>query len=94
MINIRPPWLVSLPSRRRLELDLYDPEYALAIEIQGPRHHSCIEQIRRDLTKQTICKNRGVTLLYVTMKNYSEDVQRIVDFYKLTNHEEKTFKEK
>lgn len=61
----------------RLELDLFAKEQALAIEIDGPTHddarlHSSHErftaQQQRDAKKDALCKQHGVTLIRINLR--------------------------
>lgn len=65
--NIRPAWL------RGLEIDIWIPEFKIAIEYQGEQHFQAIEhwggavklaeQQRRDLLKRELCSANGIVLI-------------------------------
>ena len=59
----RPEWLIGSKGRL-LELDCYNEQLALAFEHQG-KHHEEPEVKARDLVKQKLCQQRGVTLIEV-----------------------------
>lgn len=87
--NIRPEWLVSSKGER-LELDFYIDELAVAVEVQGGQHFNFTpifhdteydfkEQLRRDEEKLSICKARGINLLYVCKKSEIDAVVYMID---------------
>jgi hypothetical protein len=78
----RPEWLINPRTGRRLELDCYNEDLAIAIEYDGAQHASYNErfhssptqfskQQERDRLKEELCAARGVKLIRVphTTKN-------------------------
>ena len=74
--KVRPGWLTSPLTGHRLELDLYNAELRLAIEVQGAGHARFISKFHksyadfeaqqiRDHMKRRLCKERGVLLIEV-----------------------------
>jgi len=73
--NIRPDWLRSPETDKRLELDCYNEELELAFELQGTHHYEPIKAwggearfaktIRRDSHKLTECRKHGVQLFRI-----------------------------
>jgi hypothetical protein len=72
----KPEWLINPKTGRRLELDCYNRQLRLAIEVDGAQHHhyiphfhKCYQKFEdmkeRDLTKSMICKKRGVRLIRI-----------------------------
>lgn len=65
-IKVRPVWLRSPLSRWLLELDCYNESLKFAVECDGSStHRTCPKQIKRDLTKDRICRERGILLLRI-----------------------------
>lgn len=80
----RPAWLVNPLTGGRMELDMYCPERALAIEYDGPSHlafpngvHRSEAAFRagrgRDALKEAVCARNGVTLLRFSAFSLSEE---------------------
>jgi hypothetical protein len=75
--KVRPEWLKSVHTGRRLELDLFNEDLKLAVEYNGRQHyevcsrfHPCgkqslFEQQRRDIEKRLKCAARGIKLIVV-----------------------------
>lgn len=73
-----------LKYKRRLYLDFYLPEYKIAIECQGEQHYNKFrwennsnnlnERKKRDKTKQELCAEHSITILYYSEKSYSDDI--------------------
>lgn len=73
--RFKPKWL------KRLELDVYVPEFRLGFEYQGAQHfkpidlfggeQAFIEQVKRDKLKRRTCERKGVSLIYIY---YDEEV--------------------
>jgi hypothetical protein len=59
------------------ELDIYFPEFKLAIEYNGKGWHSEEEVISRDKIKKQLCDNNDIVLLVINERNrdYEEDVK-------------------
>ena len=80
--NIRPEWLVSPDTGHLLELDCYSEEMNLAFEYQGLQHYEPVDffggteaydsQVKRDKIKRQLCKTRGVTLVEIDSRNFSQ----------------------
>jgi hypothetical protein len=60
-------------TQRNMELDIFIPSLSLALEYQGRQHYKDIgmkilsvqHQLRRDMEKKAICKQKGITLVQV-----------------------------
>ena len=74
--KIRPPWLKNKHTGRNLELDLYNQELNIAVEIQGEQHihflphfHKSEAEFQaqrfRDAMKYKMCKENKVKLVIV-----------------------------
>lgn len=78
----------------RMELDIYNPEYRIAIEYQGKQHfvdseyfHSDFKTVYdRDLKKINICQNNNIKLFHFTYK--AQDVINEVEYPIITNENE------
>lgn len=70
-VNFKPLWLKNHMTNRRLELDLYEPSYKIAIEVQGPSHNN-VNQLARDIIKRKLCKENNVKLFYVSTANIKQ----------------------
>lgn len=75
-VKVRPDFLYNDVTGYNLELDLYNPELKLAIEINGDQHYKFIpffhrnkdaftKQRYRDEMKKWKCKEAGITLISV-----------------------------
>ena len=71
----RPDFLKTSEHSRGLELDIYYPEYGLAIEVQGQQHEKYVEffhrdpknfikQQERDQLKKELCEENWIVLRY------------------------------
>jgi len=74
LVNLYPSWLRSPQTGRKLQLDLYDPERKIAVEVQGPTHFQDYTQIMRDSYKLQSCENNAVKLYYVRYWNKAKDL--------------------
>lgn len=72
----RPEWLINPTTGRRLELDLYNAELAVAFEYDGAQHHHYVPHYHEtrdhfeyrqllDKLKDQLCKSHGVTLIRI-----------------------------
>lgn len=59
------------------ELDLYYQEIKFAVEYQGKGWHSKPDVIERDIKKEQLCKENGITLLVIkeNHRRYEEDIK-------------------
>lgn len=78
-IRIRPDFLENPVTGNNLELDLYNKELKLAIEVQGDQHYkftpffqknkeAFLNQRYRDEIKKIYCKQNGITLIEIPYK--------------------------
>jgi len=70
------------------ELDIYFPEYKLAVEYSGDYWHQKEEVLLRDKAKKQKCIEMGITLLTVEMEHrrWEEDVKnQLVNFLPIIN---------
>lgn len=66
--NYRPEWIINPQTGHRLELDIYYPDLKIAIEING-LHHETEYQKYKDSFKILACKERGIILERLPLKN-------------------------
>jgi hypothetical protein len=83
-ISIRPNWLKNPRTGRNMELDLYNDELKIAVEVQGQQHYEyCpkwhpgglkdFEDLKyRDEMKEYLCASRGVRLIKVPYTLYGK----------------------
>lgn len=59
------------------ELDIYFPEFKLAIEYNGKGWHNSEESIKRDNNKKILCTKKEITLIYIieNSRDYEIDVK-------------------
>lgn len=59
------------------ELDIYFPEFKLAIEYNGKGWHNSIDSKRRDDNKKNLCAENGITMIHIieNNRNYESDVK-------------------
>lgn len=59
------------------ELDIYFPNFKLAIEYNGKGWHNSEDAKRRDSNKKILCDRNGITLIYIEENNrdYEKDVK-------------------
>lgn len=71
--NVSPEWLVNPATKRRLKLDLYYPDAALAFRFVGltakgqgrQSDWEVMEEEQRDQTRVELCREQGVSLLLI-----------------------------
>jgi hypothetical protein len=71
--NVSPAWLVNPATKRRLKLDLYYPDAALAFRFVGltakgqgrQSDWDVMEEEQRDQTRVELCREKGVSLLLI-----------------------------
>jgi len=87
--KLRPPWLRNPRTGRACELDFYNEELRLGLEVQGMQHYvypnswhksraEWEEQIYRDRLKEELCKQIGVTLVHVPFTVQQKDVEGFI----------------
>lgn len=92
MYQYRSNWL------GRQSLDFYLPDYNIAIECQGRQHFKEIgyfggdngfkEGVKRDITKNQLCSDNGIKLIYVTnCINLLDDIFKNEIFLDIYNKE-------
>lgn len=83
LYNSRPDWLRNPTTGRSLELDIFYPQINVAVETQGIQHGRFIAGLQkdhadfmaqqaRDMVKIETCKQRGITLITVTIFDLTE----------------------
>jgi hypothetical protein len=88
-VKVRPPWLRNPRTGRACELDFYNQEMKLGLEVQGLQHYvypnswhksrtEWEDQIYRDQLKEALCKQAGVTLIHVPFTVQQKDVQNFI----------------
>lgn len=75
LYNHRFHWIPGENGNRRMELDIFFPDSAVAVEFQGRQHYEEVEfesgrtnlqkQLATDRLKQLACRRRGITLIEV-----------------------------
>ena len=84
--KIRPEFLKNNVTGHNLELDLYNPEMKLGIEVSGKQHYvytpffhknqeAFTNQKYRDEIKRMLCKNNGIKLIEVPYTVKLEDME-------------------
>jgi hypothetical protein len=74
--TVRPNFLKNPETGKNLELDCFNPELKLAVEYNGIQHYKYPNftgmseeafkaQLRRDLFKKEMCREKGITLIIV-----------------------------
>ena len=73
--SIRPKWLINHKTGKRMEIDLYNHNLNLAIEVMGAQHYQYVKHFQsykewlamkqRDILKAAILRKRQIRLLYV-----------------------------
>lgn len=66
--NYRPNWLKNEKTGENLELDIYCRELNQGWEFQGWQHYRDEKQVERDKIKKKLCRQMGVKLSAVTLK--------------------------
>ena len=70
------------------ELDIYFPEFKLAIEYNGKGWHKSEESIKRDNNKKILCTEKEITLIYIieNSRDYEKDIKtQIISHLKIIN---------
>ena len=69
-----------IKDRKKLELDLYFPQYKLGIEIQGPRHEADISMILNDYKKKDLFSKIGIKIIYIyiNLKNKTYSLNKCI----------------
>lgn len=62
----------------RYSLDIYLPQFKVAIEYQGNYWHSLPEKKELDKKKYDLCLERGIRLIYVWDREFKKDTDRVV----------------
>ena len=73
--SVRPEWLINHKTRKIMEIDLYNHNLNLAIEVMGAQHNQYVKHFQtykewlamkqRDILKAAILRKRQIRLLYV-----------------------------
>lgn len=70
------------------ELDIYFPEFRLAIEYNGKGWHRSDDAVRRDNNKKVLCDKQKINLIIIkeNNRNYEDDVKtQLIDNLKIIN---------
>lgn len=79
-----------LKNNKRLELDLYLPEYNIGIEIQGPFHMNNENVIIKDFNKKMMFLNqRNIKIIYIYTNTYQNKMHSIKKCIDIINNESK-----
>ena len=87
--KVRPSWLRNPRSNRLCELDFYNDELKLGVEVQGLQHYvypnhwhktrvDFQEQVFRDHIKVDLCQQMGVTLLHIPFTVTANKVEQYI----------------
>ena len=87
--KVRPAWLRNPRTGRPCELDFFNEELKLAVEVQGMQHYvypnswhksreDWEEQVFRDQLKQDVCKRAGIVLVHVPFTVLQKDVEDFI----------------
>jgi hypothetical protein len=87
-VKIRPKWLVN-EAGNQMELDLYNKDHNLAIEIHGEQHYNYVPYFHEsedifkqrqndDLVKEQLCKSNEVNLIVVPYTVEDKDVYQFI----------------
>jgi very-short-patch-repair endonuclease len=74
----------------RYEIDLYDPNKKLALEIDGEQHYSQEKRVRHDIKRNNFLNSKGVTVIHVRWNKFvklSEDEKYLLIYYIVHEHE-------
>lgn len=98
-VKIRPDILTNPVTKKRLELDMYNDELGLAVEMQGRQHyqytpyfHGSFDKFRhqqyRDVIKKLLCEKHKINLICIpyTMKTKQQMRQFVVREARLLNY--------
>lgn len=88
-VKMRPTWLRNPRTNRKCELDFYNEELKLAIEVQGQQHYvfpnslhktrgEWEDQVYRDRLKEDLCRYTGVTLVHVPFTVSQKDIESYI----------------
>ena len=87
--SVKPSWLVNDKTRRKLEIDCFNSELRIAVEVQGEQHYNYLpflhknyenflKQQERDLLKSKIIKERGIRLIQVPYNVETNDLEKFL----------------
>lgn len=77
-----------LKSNKRLELDLYFPEYKIGVEIQGPFHARNEYIILKDYEKQKLfLLEKNIKIIYIYTNTYINKKYSIMTILKIIKNE-------
>ena len=71
-----------IEGNKRIEVDLFLPQYNLGIEIQGPIHTSSPQHISKDYIKKLKFSKVGIDLIYIytnSTKNLNHGINKCVE---------------
>ena len=91
--SIRPDWLINHLTGKRMDIDLYNHNLNLAIEVMGQQHNIWVKYFQtykewldmkdRDLLKAAILRKRNIRLLYVP--SIKKLLDELLEEFLLTN---------
>ena len=87
--STRPSWLKNPQTKRKLEIDCYNAELRIAVEVDGEQHSRYIphfhktysnflKQQERDLMKSKMILDRGVKLIRVPYSVINNDLEKFI----------------
>ena len=87
--SVKPSWLVNHKTRRKLEIDCFNFELRIAVEVQGEQHYTYLpflhktyenflKQQERDLLKSKIIKERGIRLIQVPYNVETNELEKFL----------------
>ena len=85
--SCRPIWLKNPKTKRKLEIDCYNEELRIGVEVNGEQHYnfiphfhktydSFLKQKERDLMKSKMILDRGIKLIYVPYSVNSNELEK------------------
>ena len=84
-----------IKSNKRLELDLYFPQYKIGIEIQGPTHTQTDYAILQDYEKQKkYLKESNIKIIYIYTNNYKNKKSSITKCINIIENERRKRRKK
>ena len=87
--SVKPSWLVNDKTRRKLEIDCFNLELRIAVEVQGEQHYNYLpflhknyenflKQQERDLLKSKIIEDRGIRLIQVPYNVKTNELEKFL----------------
>ena len=86
---MKPRWLINPHTKRRLEIDCYNEDMRLAVEIDGEQHSRYIphfhktydefvKQQERDMMKSKMIQDKGIKLIRIPHHIRTNDLEKYI----------------